>query len=181
MSSYAEGSASGASRRGKRATGRATGRASSARFADQEVGRREAVVSGDRVGPGAGQKRTVMGTIKQLPNYLKLLGGLMIDRRVSLVDKLLVAGAIAYIVSPLDLIPDFIPFLGEVDDAFLLITALQRLISHAGHHVVLDHWAGDPEELGDLNLGRALSAAAFFLPPSMRRALKAMGRGQRDE
>jgi uncharacterized membrane protein YkvA (DUF1232 family) len=175
VSSYAEESASrGASRRGKRpAAGRDLGR-SSARLADREV----RVDDDLRARPGTGAKRTVMGTIRQLPNYLKLLYGLMRDGRVSLVDKLLVAGAIAYIVSPLDLIPDFIPFLGEVDDAFLLITALQRLISHAGHHVVLDHWQGDPEELGDLNLGRALSAAAFFLPPGMRRALKAMGRGK---
>ena len=41
-----------------------------------------------------------------------------------LVDKWLVAGAMAYIVMPVDLIPDFIPFLGEVDDVFILVLAL---------------------------------------------------------
>ena len=183
MSSYADESAYGASkssssRRGSRGSARSSargaGRGGSARLADREV-----FVEDGRARPGTGAKRTITHTIRQLPNYLKLLYGLMVDRRVSVVDKLLVAGAIAYIVSPLDLIPDFIPFLGEVDDAFLLVTALQRLISHAGRHVVLDHWQGDPEELGDLNLGRALSAAAFFLPPGMRRALKALGRGRR--
>lgn len=171
MSSYAEDFVEGAARRGKRAA-QSAGRASS-RLADRAV-----EVAGERMRPGTGAKRTVMHTIRQLPNYVKLLFGLMRDRRVSIVDKLLVAGAIAYIVSPLDLIPDFIPFLGEVDDAFLLITSLQRLISHAGHDVVLDHWAGDEEELEELNLGRALSAAAFFLPPGMKRALRAMGRGR---
>src|SRR5437763_11348206 len=47
--------------------------------------------------PRTGARRTVMYYIKQLPNYLRLLGGLLTDRRVSALDKLLVAGAIAYI------------------------------------------------------------------------------------
>lgn len=123
------------------------------------------------VGPRRGAKRTVMSTIRQLPAYLKLLGGLLTDRRVSTLDKLLVAGAIAYVVTPFDLIPDFIPFLGEVDDIFVLMTALQRLISNAGHDVLADHWTGDPEEITDLNMKRVVNAASFFLPMSMRTRL----------
>ena len=85
--------------------------------------------------PRTGARRTLLDTIRQIPQYLRLLGGLLTDSRVSVVDKLLVAAAIAYIVMPLDLIPDTIPFIGEVDDVFLLMTALQRLISHAGRRV----------------------------------------------
>jgi uncharacterized membrane protein YkvA (DUF1232 family) len=106
-----------------------------------------------------------------------LLGGLLLDRRVAPIDKLMVAGAIAYILLPLDLLPDFIPFLGEVDDVFLLVTALQRLITNAGRRVVLDHWTGDPAELRQLNLQRVLSAAAFFLPLRMRHKLRGLARG----
>ena len=127
--------------------------------------------------PRAGAKRTVMYYIKQLPNYLRLLGGLLGDRRVSVVDKLLVAGAIAYIVMPLDLIPDFIPFIGEVDDVFVLVLALQRLVANAGRPVLQAHWAGAMEDLADLNLKEALAAAAFFLPRGVRRKLKMIGRG----
>jgi uncharacterized membrane protein YkvA (DUF1232 family) len=118
----------------------------------------------------------VLYYIKQLPNYLRLLGGLLTDRRVSPVDKLLVAGAMAYIVMPLDLIPDFIPFIGEVDDVFILVLALQRLVSNAGRSVVLAHWNGAADDLADLNLREALAAAAFFLPRSIRRRLKVIGR-----
>ena len=114
--------------------------------------------------------------IKQLPNYVRLLGGLLGDRRVSMVDKLLVAGAIAYIAMPLDLIPDFIPFLGEVDDVFLLVIALQRLVANAGRPVLQAHWSGAMEDLADLNLKEALAAAAFFLPRGIRRKLKMIGR-----
>ena len=127
--------------------------------------------------PRAGAKRTVMYYIKQLPAYLRLLGGLLTDRRVNAIDKLLVAGAIAYIAMPIDLIPDFIPFMGEVDDVFLLVIALQRLVANAGRPVLLSHWSGAMEDLADLNLKEALAAAAFFLPRNIRRKLKMIGRG----
>lgn len=131
-----------------------------------------------RSGPRRGAKRTVTYYIQQLPRYVRLLGGLIVDRRVSIVDKLLVAGAIAYIVSPVDLIPDFIPFLGEVDDVYLLVLALQRLIQNAGRSVVLDHWTGRASDLRDLNLQQALSSAAFFLPRVFRHRLWRKLRGR---
>lgn len=127
--------------------------------------------------PRTGAKRTVVYYMKQLPAYLRLLGGLITDRRVSALDKLLVAGAMAYIAMPVDLIPDFIPFIGEVDDVFILVMALQRLVSNAGRNVLLAHWTGALEDLADLNLKEALAAAAFFLPRGIRRRLKIIGRG----
>jgi uncharacterized membrane protein YkvA (DUF1232 family) len=126
--------------------------------------------------PRRGAKRTVIYYIKQLPAFVRLLGGLVTDKRVSMVDKLFVMGAIAYIVMPLDLIPDFIPFFGEVDDLFILVLALQRLIANAGRIVLLDHWSGPPADLADLNLRGALTAATFFLPKRIRRRLRVIGR-----
>jgi uncharacterized membrane protein YkvA (DUF1232 family) len=126
--------------------------------------------------PRTGAKRTVMGTMKELPNFLRLLGGLITDMRVSTTDKLLVAGAVAYILLPMDFIPDFIPFLGEVDDIFVLVLALQRLIANAGRAVLLDHWMGDPKQLSSLDLEHVLSSAAFFLPRRIRRRLRTIGR-----
>ena len=126
--------------------------------------------------PRTGAKRTVMGTISEIPNFLRLLYGLITDSRVNSVDKLVVAGAIAYILLPVDIIPDFVPFLGEVDDVFLLILALQRLISNAGRAVVQAYWAGDPADLSAMNLEKILAACAFFLPRRMRRRLRTIGR-----
>jgi uncharacterized membrane protein YkvA (DUF1232 family) len=126
--------------------------------------------------PRTGARRTVMYYVKQLPQYLRLLGGLITDPRVALVDKLLVAGAMAYIVMPIDLIPDFIPFFGEIDDLYLLVLALQRLVANAGRVVLLDHWTGNTSDLADLNLRGALAAAAFFLPKRLRRRLRVIGR-----
>jgi uncharacterized membrane protein YkvA (DUF1232 family) len=127
--------------------------------------------------PRNGAKRTVMGYISELPRFLRLLWGLVTDSRVAMLDKVLVAGAIAYIVMPLDFIPDYIPFLGEVDDVFLLVLALRRLLQNAGRAVLLDHWTGDPADLRDLNLRKALLAATFFLPRRVRRRLRVLGKG----
>ncbi|GAC1693571.1 MAG: hypothetical protein NVS9B3_11790 [Gemmatimonadaceae bacterium] len=126
------------------------------------------------VAPRTGARRTVLHYIRRLPDYVRLLWGLLTDPRVSRLDKLLVGGAIAYIVMPFDLIPDFIPFFGEVDDVYFLLLALQRLIANAGRPVVLAHWRGDVAELDDLSLRRALSAAAVFLPRAIRRRLLRM-------
>lgn len=126
--------------------------------------------------PRTGTKRTLTSVMRDFPSYLRLLYGLMMDQRVAAMDKMLVVGAIAYVLMPLDWIPDFIPFLGEVDDVFVLVFSLQRLIKNAGRRVLLDHWIGEPGALEDLNLQRVLAAAAFFLPRRIRRRLRAIGR-----
>ena len=114
--------------------------------------------------------------MKELPNFLRLIGGLVTDVRVSTTDKLLVAGAIGYVLLPMDFVPDFVPFIGEIDDVFLLVLALQRLIANADRSVVLEHWMGDPKQLRSLDLERVLVAAAFFLPRRVRRRLRTIGR-----
>ncbi len=126
--------------------------------------------------PRAGARRTVLHTIRSIPAYLRLFAGLIGDARVSTLDKVLVAGAVAYIVMPLDFVPDFIPFLGQVDDVFLLVLALQRLIANAGLPVLRSHWSGDVDELTPRRLRQVLLATAFFLPRRIRRRLRRIAR-----
>lgn len=129
--------------------------------------------------PRTGAKRSVLRAIRQIPAYIRLMLGLMSDARVSKIDRFMVLAAIGYVISPFDFVPDFLPFLGQVDDIFLVTTALQRLVDRAGRRVVLDHWSGDPHEVSDVNLTSIVSAAAFFLPGGIRRRLRGMARGKR--
>jgi uncharacterized membrane protein YkvA (DUF1232 family) len=145
------------------------------------AGRRRAAQAADhaeritrRSRPRTGLKRTILSTVRQFPNYLRLLAGLITDGRVSRVDKLLVAGALAYIIMPIDLLPDLVPFLGQVDDVYLLMLAIERLIANAGAAVVASHWHGPISALSRQNLQGVLVAASFFLPRKMRRRLKKM-------
>jgi uncharacterized membrane protein YkvA (DUF1232 family) len=169
----------------RQGTQRGTGRTGTGTPAGTRTGtrsRRASAAGGGPIGddaaraPRTGARRTVLSYVAEFPAYLRLLAGLMTDRRVPGLDKLLVAGAILYIVTPLDLIPDIIPFMGDVDDLFLLILALQRLIANAGRKVVASHWSGDPEDLSPAALRAVLGAAAFFLPKTIRRRLRVLGR-----
>jgi len=126
--------------------------------------------------PRTGARRTLVAAIMAIPHYLRMLGGLIMDSRVAWVDKLLLAGAVAYAIMPIDLIPDFIPVIGQADDVFLLLLAVRRLIGNAGRRVVLDHWRGHPDELSDEHLAATVSAAAFFLPRVVRRRLERRSR-----
>jgi len=100
--------------------------------------------------------------VSQIPNFVKLMYGLVKDPRVSTADKAILGAAIVYVFSPIDLIPDVIPFLGQVDDAYIVAIALQRLINSAGPEVVKEHWEGSMEVFDSLQ--KAVDAALFFLP-----------------
>jgi uncharacterized membrane protein YkvA (DUF1232 family) len=124
----------------------------------------------------AAHRQSLVGSIKQLPNYARLVFGLLTDPRVSLLDKALLGAAVAYVISPVGLIPDFIPVIGELDDLFVLVLAIQHLVAGADPEVLQDHWNGDLEELENLNVRKALLTAALFFPRSLRRRLRLIGR-----
>ena len=122
-----------------------------------------------------GSRVAVARLIRHLPNFLRLLGSLFRDSRVSKVDKTLVAFAVAYVLSPIDLVPDFLGFLGLADDVFLLSLVFNRLIDRAGPKVLREHWRGSPDTLA-LLVG-SLKDAGSFLPASVRKQLQKHVRG----
>lgn len=107
-------------------------------------------------------KAKLLDFINLIPAFIKLMYQLAKDPRVSLSDKAILAAAVAYVFSPLDLIPDVLPFLGQVDDAYIVAIALQRLINSAGPDILKEHWEGGMEVFNTLQ--NAVEAALFFLP-----------------
>jgi uncharacterized membrane protein YkvA (DUF1232 family) len=77
-----------------------------------------------------------------LPNMVMLCGRLLSDKRVPVAEKALFAGAIIYAIMPLDFIPDFLPFIGQVDDVYLIALTLMRLVTRTDETVIREHWAG---------------------------------------
>ena len=104
-----------------------------------------------------------------IPNLLLLCTRLMVDSRVPAKERLLVAGAIVYALVPLDFIPDMLPFVGQVDDAYLVALSLLRLMSETDPRIVREHWrgGGDVVEL----VGATALIAARLLPKKIRRVL----------
>jgi len=104
-----------------------------------------------------------------LPNLLKLLTRLMRDPRVPIRSKVFIAAVVAYIVSPIDLIPDFVVGLGRLDDIVLTSLAVDHLMKGSDEAIVLEHWDGT---IDALDLVRSVFAwGAEIIPPSMRKYL----------
>jgi uncharacterized membrane protein YkvA (DUF1232 family) len=116
-------------------------------------------------------KRRMKNLLMFLPNLVALCGRLMVDKRVPVAEKALFAGAIIYALMPFDLIPDMIPFVGQVDDSYLISLTLLRLISKTNADVVREHWrgGGDVVELAQAIVG----LAPKLMPKRIRRILAA--------
>ncbi len=87
-------------------------------------------------------KRLVTDAALMLPNIVKLIGRLLLDPRVPRRAKITLGIAAAYVVSPIDLIPDVIPVIGWADDVLLVLFAIDSLIERAGPEIVDEHWDG---------------------------------------
>jgi uncharacterized membrane protein YkvA (DUF1232 family) len=105
-----------------------------------------------------------------IPNLMRLLLKLVRDDRVSNADKAILAGTIIYVIAPIDVIPDFIPFIGLVDDSYLIAISVMRLLNRADREVVMDHWKGkvDIKEL----VTSIANIAEFFLPQRLKNVLR---------
>lgn len=120
------------------------------------------------------EQRKMRGKMRELllfvPNLVGLLIGLLRDDRVSQADKAILAGIIMYVIVPLDIIPDFIPFIGQVDDSYLLAISILRLFNRADRAIVMEHWNGqrDIKELID----SIVRIAEFFLPNPIKNVLR---------
>lgn len=77
-----------------------------------------------------------------LPDLIALIFKLLKDERVPLKNKILLGGVIAYIVSPIDLILNFIPFIGQIDDLALVFFALNIIINETKEEIILCNWEG---------------------------------------
>ena len=116
-------------------------------------------------------RRRMKNLLLFVPNLILLCGRLMVDPRVPATERLLVAGAIIYALIPLDLIPDMLPFVGQIDDAYLISLTLLRLMSNTDPTIVRAHWngGGDIVEL----IGSMATIAGKLLPQKIRRVLTA--------
>jgi uncharacterized membrane protein YkvA (DUF1232 family) len=114
-------------------------------------------------------RRFVTDAATTIPNMAKLLWRLLRDPRVPRRTKLVVGAAVAYLVSPIDLIPEFVPVIGFADDLLLMAFAINHMVEVAGEDVVLEHWDGSRDLL---ELVRSiLEVASDFVPARLRRVI----------
>ena len=82
-----------------------------------------------------------------VPDCVVLFKRLLADPRVEWWRKALLVVVIVYLASPIDLVPDFIPVAGQLDDAILVVIALRVLLRGSGPRLLAEHWPGPRRSL----------------------------------
>ncbi len=95
----------------------------------------------------AGRRESARSLAGFVPDCAVLCRRLLRDPRVSRARKLALAAMVAYLLLPFDLVPDFIPVAGQLDDAVLLAVVLRGIARSAGAHALAEHWPGPPGSL----------------------------------
>jgi uncharacterized membrane protein YkvA (DUF1232 family) len=104
-----------------------------------------------------------------LPNMVILCAKLMVDSRVPRTERALFAGALIYFIIPFDFIPDMIPFVGQIDDLFLISLTVLRLIDRTDDMVVREHWRGGGDIVALAE--SAATVAPLLIPRRISRVL----------
>jgi uncharacterized membrane protein YkvA (DUF1232 family) len=89
--------------------------------------------------------------VRFVPDCAVFFARVLRDPRVPRRERVLLSGVVGYLALPFDLIPDFIPVAGQLDDAVVVVLALRALVRRAGPAVIHDHWPG-PASSRDLML-----------------------------
>src|SRR5436305_10133722 len=105
----------------------------------------------------SGLKGRMKNLLMFLPNMVILCGKLMVDKRVPRTERALFAGALIYAIIPFDFIPDMIPFVGQIDDLFLISMTILGLIVRTGDLVVREHWHGGGDIVGMAELASTVA------------------------
>jgi uncharacterized membrane protein YkvA (DUF1232 family) len=95
-----------------------------------------------------GRRTIARELVTFLPNLISLFRGLLGDERVPRSSKVLLLLGAFWLASPLDLIPEFLPGIGALDDAIVACLVLRHVVKRAGPTVVQDLWRGDPKTIG---------------------------------
>jgi uncharacterized membrane protein YkvA (DUF1232 family) len=107
-----------------------------------------------------------------LPDFFILLCRLSADSRVNKFLKTKIVAIIAYVIMPLDLLPDFIPVIGYVDDLVLVVMGLNMILNQIGQNILLDNWSGSSNMLEMLQ--KISNLAEKFLDKNLLSKIKKM-------
>jgi uncharacterized membrane protein YkvA (DUF1232 family) len=95
----------------------------------------------------AGRRRDARDVVRFIPDCIVLVRRLLGDPRVSRGHKLLLGALVGYLALPIDLVPDFIPVAGHIDDVLVVVLALRVVLRASGSEVLREHWPGPESSL----------------------------------
>jgi uncharacterized membrane protein YkvA (DUF1232 family) len=95
----------------------------------------------------AGRGGDARALARFVPDCLVLFRRLLADRRVPRRRKLALVALLAYLASPIDLVPDFIPIVGQLDDVLAVALVLRFVLRSVDADLLGEHWPGPPRSL----------------------------------
>jgi uncharacterized membrane protein YkvA (DUF1232 family) len=108
----------------------------------------------------------VRALLRALPDIVRTIGGLALDPVLPKAAKIALGAAVLYLVSPIDLIPDFIPGLGFIDDVFVAAILVDGMLNFVNRGLVLKYWPGSPESLE--RIARSAQVLAAWVPRRLK-------------
>jgi len=95
----------------------------------------------------AGRGADARALARFVPDCVVLFRRLLGDERIPRRRKLALAALLGYLASPIDLVPDFIPLVGQLDDVLAVVLVLRFVLRAADDHLLAEHWPGPPRAL----------------------------------
>jgi uncharacterized membrane protein YkvA (DUF1232 family) len=90
----------------------------------------------------AGRRDAARALARFIPDCIVLFKHLLADERLPRRHRLMIGGLLGYLALPFDLVPDFIPVAGQLDDAIVVALALRAVLRGSGRGLVAEHWPG---------------------------------------
>jgi uncharacterized membrane protein YkvA (DUF1232 family) len=104
--------------------------------------------------------------LRALPDLVRLIARLVADPLLPRTAKIALAAAMVYLASPLDLLPDFVPWLGYLDDVLLGALVVDGILNWVDRGLVLKYWPGSADSLE--RLARAARMLAVWVPRRLK-------------
>jgi uncharacterized membrane protein YkvA (DUF1232 family) len=117
----------------------------------------------------AGRREDARALAGFIPDCLVLVSRLARDKRISRPRRLVLFGVLAYLALPIDLVPDFLPGIGQLDDAVLLGLALRVVVRGGNTELVRRTWPGPEASLTLVLRAAGLETNGAATPPSTLR------------
>ncbi len=88
-------------------------------------------------------KHPFMEYLFLLPDLVILIIRLLSEKRIPIRFRIFIGSIVGYLILPIDIIPDFIPFIGYVDDLLIVIFGLNTIMNDVDPEILEYHWSGD--------------------------------------
>ena len=104
--------------------------------------------------------------VRALPDVVRLMGRLLGDATLPRTAKIALAAAAVYLLSPIDLIPDVVPFVGYADDLLLAALLVDGIFNHVDRRLLVKYWPGTPHSLD--RIARVARVFAVWVPRRLK-------------